>query len=312
MEKSRAGIRFLSILALAASFSSAAMAGPLRPNVIYGDDDRQDIYQVEDARLVKLAASTAALFKESDVKSDPSSGLATLIGEKFGDAFQLCSSEPFFEQPTGAFCSGSLVGPDLILTAGHCVETEEACAQTRFVFGYGISQLGEMPEMVPNEDVYSCSGIVTRDENDNGADYALIRVDRKVRGRRPLAIHRGGDAGAGDRLVVIGHPSGLPTKVSGGAAVRDASPEGYFVANLDTYGGNSGSAVFNAGTGAIEGVLVRGETDFGWDDDGNCRISNRCADDGCRGEDVTKISAVAAFIPETRTVRFGRSRHPVF
>ncbi len=299
MDKSRACISFFLLLAIAMIHLNTATAAPLRPSVIYGDDNRQDLYQVEDARMLKLAASTVALFKDFNVKVDPRSGLVSLEGEKFGDAFQLCSSEPFFEQPSGAFCSGSLVGPDLILTAGHCVEDENACAGTRFIFDYGVKTQGEMPEIVPEENVYSCASIVTREENDNGADYALIRVDRKVTSRRPLAIHRGGDAGAGSRLVVIGHPSGLPTKVSGGAAVRDASPEGYFVANLDTYGGNSGSAVFNADTGAIEGVLVRGETDFGWDDNGNCRISNRCADDGCRGEDVTKISAVAAFIPET-------------
>lgn len=36
-------------------------------------------------------------------------------------------------------------------------------------------------------------------------------------------------------------PAGLPTKIAGGATMRDASPNGYYVANLDTYGGNSGS-----------------------------------------------------------------------
>ena len=52
-------------------------------------------------------------------------------------------------------------------------------------------------------------------------------------------------------------------------------------------------------TGLIEGVLVRGETDFTYRSGGGqfCRISYRCANDACRGEDVTKISAASAFIP---------------
>ncbi|WP_420540401.1 S46 family peptidase (plasmid) [Paenibacillus polymyxa] len=44
-----------------------------------------------------------------------------------------------------------------------------------------------------------------------------------------------------------------------GAAVRDNPPNAFFVANLDTYGGNSGSPVFNSDTHEVEGILVRGE-----------------------------------------------------
>ena len=62
------------------------------------------------------------------------------------------------------------------------------------------------------------------------------------------------------------------------------------MANLDTYGGNSGSAVFNAKTGLVEGILVRGEQDYV--QKGDCRVSNVCPADGCRGEDVTKILSV--------------------
>jgi hypothetical protein len=88
----------------------------------------------------------------------------------------------------------------------------------------------------------------------------------------------------------------LPLKVAGGAKVRSNSSPGYFVANLDTYGGNSGSAVFNAQTLKVEGVLVRGETDF--NDSGSCTVSNRCSDSSCRGEDVTRIASVIPFIPK--------------
>jgi hypothetical protein len=57
--------------------------------------------------------------------------------------------------------------------------------------------------------------------------------------------------------------------------------------------------VFNTTTGLIEGILVRGETDYTYRTGGGqfCRISNRCANDGCRGEDVTKIASAASFIP---------------
>ena len=86
--------------------------------------------------------------------------------------------------------------------------------------------------------------------------------------------------------------------------MRDPSPDGYFVANLDTYGGNSGSAVFNATSGKVEGILVRGENDYVWR--GSCRVSNKCPADGCRGEDVTKVSALMDIIPAPARGRGGR------
>ena len=82
----------------------------------------------------------------------------------------------------------------------------------------------------------------------------------------------------------------------GDSEVRTVDKSGYFVANLDTYGGNSGSAVFNTDTGLVEGILVRGENDFVYSN--GCRVSNVCPAPGCRGEDVTKISELANLIPE--------------
>jgi len=66
------------------------------------------------------------------------------------------------------------------------------------------------------------------------------------------------------------------------------------VANLDTFGGNSGSAVFNAETGEVEGILVRGENDYVWSDENGsrCRVPQQCTNDACRGEDVTRITNI--------------------
>lgn len=76
-----------------------------------------------------------------------------------------------------------------------------------------------------------------------GEDFAVIKLDRPVAQVAPLAYRQSRMMGAGgENLTVIGHPSGLPLKVAGDASVRSVLPE-FLVANLDTYGGNSGSAV---------------------------------------------------------------------
>jgi V8-like Glu-specific endopeptidase len=73
-------------------------------------------------------------------------------------------------------------------------------------------------------------------------------------------LRTSGTPNQGDRLTVVGYPMGLPAKIAAGAVVREIR-SAYLVANLDTYGGNSGSAVFStdaleSGTLRVEGVLV--------------------------------------------------------
>jgi V8-like Glu-specific endopeptidase len=86
----------------------------------------------------------------------------------------------------------------------------------------------------------------------------------------------------------------LPLKVAENAFVRDNSNSSYMTCNLDTYGGNSGSPVFNSETHEVEGILVRGETDF--EPSGNCNVSLVCPTTGCRGEDVTRTTEFAHLI----------------
>jgi len=286
---------FISGAALLAMAFSASGVFAQEDKGIYGSDDRQDYFQVSEARR-KLADSTVSFFKAADVAQD---GRLTL--ENFGEKVQLCKNEPFREQTVGAFCSGSLVAPDLVMTAGHCVKTSLDCAGTKMVFGYAIKEKGKNPVGVAPSEVYSCKGIVTRDQDDSGADYAIIKLDRPVPNHEPLPVNRNGGLTEGTKLFVIGHPVGLPLKVAGGASVRNIfNYAGYFNANLDTYGGNSGSAVFNEATGLIEGILVRGGTDFEVKNPlfgAKCRSSVKVSDAGGRGEDVTSVSQVLKYIP---------------
>lgn len=264
-----------------------------KPRVIYGEDNRMDLFQVQDPGLRSIASSTAAMMNKSALKKVGT--VYQLISGTFGQEFRLCTSEPYFNQPSAAMCSGFLVGQDLLATAGHCISSSD-CSTMAFAFGYAMRSSTEAPQSIPEEDVYFCKAVIAREYTPR-QDYSLVQLDRPVRSRLPLKLADRG-VRAQDPLVVIGHPSGLPTKVAGGAIVR-SQREGYFVANLDTYGGNSGSAVFDANTLEVTGILVRGEQDFRYDSSNKCYRSNQCSNLGCRGEDVTNISFIAKALSTT-------------
>jgi V8-like Glu-specific endopeptidase len=160
------------------------------------------------------------------------------------------------------------------------------------VFGYRVSAPGVLPMSVASSEVYSCAELIHAQSPSDGADFAIVKLDRKVTNHLPLNLRLSGDVKVGDSLTVMGYPEGLPLKVADGAAVRSITMPGYFVANTDTYGGNSGSAVINSTTRLVEGVLVRGEKDFEWTSAG-CARSYRCKDSACRGEDITRIGEIA-------------------
>lgn len=266
--------------------------------VIYGEDDRKDLYAVINPLHAKLADSTVVLMKGTSIQQN-SSGQVRLPSRTMQSSMGVCSNERFANQPNAGFCSGSLIGKNLILTAGHCIRSAEDCSTTKFVFGYHVKQEGVFPTSTSSSEVYGCKRIIVSEVQNAGADFAVVETDREVVGHEPLTVAKNrmqSTIEKGTKLVMIGHPSGLPVKIDDGAAVRDPNQNGYFIATTDSYGGNSGSSVFNLLNGEIEGVLVRGETDFVRGSQG-CMISNVCAENGCRGEDVTKIASVLAKLP---------------
>ncbi|MBZ0253469.1 MAG: trypsin-like peptidase domain-containing protein, partial [Candidatus Methylomirabilis sp.] len=217
--------------------------------------------------------------------------------QKAGEGW--CASEPFYNQPSPAFCSGFLVGADLIATAGHCINQAagSGCGGYSFVFDFDMIDANTPRLNFPASSVYQCQQVVGGELGGGDlSDWRVLRVN-PVSGRTPPAIRTTamGLIPNNEAVTVIGHPVGLPTKIAGGANVRNNAPAAYFSANLDTYGGNSGSAVFNSasiasGSPLVEGILVRGETDFVFS--GGCYVSNMCPDNGCSGEDVTRAREI--------------------
>lgn len=279
--------RFLAFIALAMVLSIPASAAD---RGIYGFDDRKDVFEAEPYAR-ELARSVAAM---AGTEPAAENGMVNLQLQDFKTAFSLCAEERFFDQPVGSFCTAALVAPDLLLTAGHCVPSPESCLGKNFVFGFEMGAKGEWPLSVPAADVYSCAEIVASSNGDT-RDFAVIRLDRPVAGREPLRINRAAPPEQGTWVFVIGTPLGLPLKVAGGARVRKLEADS-FMTDLDTFGGNSGSPVFNLRTGLVEGILIAGGQDLTVKND-ICVVSYVTGQDEGTGERVALSSQFSAFIP---------------
>jgi hypothetical protein len=285
---------------VAEATAPAGVHVPADSKVIYGPDDRKDLYEITDPETRGLAASTCGLMNSSRVVNNGNGtySISTSNYRIFG--LPACPSEPFGNQPTAAYCSGFMVGPRLIATAGHCFDAGDI-GNVVFVFGFTMANSTTPVTTVGESQVYFPTRVVGR-RLSGDLDYAVVEVDRDITapGAYSLPIRREGVVPLSQRVGVIGHPSGLPLKVAFGSTTRvyQNSNTGYFVANVDTYGGNSGSPVFNQDTGVVEGILVRGASDFNVQ--GNCFVSNQLADSSAT-EDCSKTTSFMQFIPEIST-----------
>jgi len=271
---------------------------------IYGVDSRYDEADVSSC-WQEVGRSTAMLVKPEVIEGNVWSDCGTLesrhqcpTGLRFGDQ-QTCGS-----------CSGTLIAPNKIATAGHCVSDwdnvltdEEYCtANIAVIFG-ATSETVLAGNEIPPEHVYACSSV---DKSvwveDKDKDWAVFTLDRDVPASVATPVAVGSQQmpmGAG--LMMIGHPTGLPTKYADDATIQSVANSGtdrlYYTTNLDAFGGNSGSGVFTTGfaeneagdgcyTAAVMvGILVSGQTDY---DQMGCPVTYPQREDGFPvGETVT-------------------------
>jgi MYXO-CTERM domain-containing protein len=293
--------------------SDPAPASPVAQTVqpvIYGTDDRQDVYAHPDMNLRTLAQqSIVALMRDTKVNVTNPANVTFNSTDTLASTQDLCAGQRFEADPAYADCSGTLIDNDIVLTAGHCFTAAGAdagangpstCQNTRFVFKYYHEAAGRLATITA-EDVFSCAEIITSVDrmNPDGTrqDYAFVRLNRSAAPRfTPASVARtNGPTTMGQSVTVIGFGSGIPAKIDSGGTVTDlrAMEGDYFETNLDTFSGNSGSGVFDTATRSMIGILVRGATDYVRADGGMCQVANVCASTpggmGCGGESVNRL-----------------------
>lgn len=264
-------------------------------DAIYGLDDREIINNKSDKKVLELSESIALIVSEDHInlRRYKSYVLASTVK----DTLNMCTTERFLLKPAIPGCTGFLVAPNILATAGHCFQNEDDCANKKIIFGVDASRQRKRGYIVSTKNVFSCIKIISSGFDPYGGsfiDYALIELDRVAENRAPLKLNLKEKIADSEKIFMIGHPFGMPQILSANAVVTANTNEFQFTANLDSFEGNSGSPVFNAHTFDVEGILVNGREDLVQDSENECYRNIVYGDSGSEG--VLRASELAPFL----------------
>ncbi len=262
-------------------------------DAIYDLDDRQNIDETIERTMQRLSRGVALIVSKDHLSKNVFSSNIMAIPLK--EQMSVCPDERFANELSINACTGFLVAPDLMISAGHCFKTMDDCLNKAIIFDVTTKSQKEKHYTAKNSDVFECREILASSE-DGFADYALIRLNKKTN-RPALPLRVKGMLSSKDEVFMIGHPLGQPMKISQKVKPFDLSNELQFKAPLDSFSGNSGSPVINARTLRVEGILVNGAQDFLLDETKECyRFSVHQSGDTMKGEGISRINQVTPFL----------------
>ncbi|MGV3523997.1 MAG: trypsin-like serine peptidase [Candidatus Sericytochromatia bacterium] len=182
------------------------------------------------------------------------------------------------------FCSGTMIGPDLFLTASHCIDA--TITQDKFVvFNYqtlaGSAQLDQ-------QESFKISGVI--EDGNGGLDYAILRVEGNPGAKYGFTGVRASLPANGEPLIDIQHPKGEPKQIEAGT-MSGVSGKYMLYGDLDTEPGSSGSGVLDK-----DGMLVGVHTN------GGC-YSGGGANRGVKMTEIIANSKVMQSLAQSRNLR---------
>lgn len=225
-----------------------------------------------------LANSTAAVMFKSDVQG--CNGSFCTINTVNG---RMCAGQRFASQAAiPANCTGFIVGPRHIATAGHCFAADAlgSCSAASVVFRWRKDSAGTNPNpAILLEHIYDCSSIL-RDGTAEGEDWTVFEVDRNITSsaatpRGPLAFANG-PTSLGTLVNIPSHFAGLATKWNSDVITDLPSASSPFIrAKVDLTGGSSGAPWIDA-SNKVVGVFSRGPTEITSPPANSCITEKNC------------------------------------
>ncbi len=273
-------------------------------SIVFGEDDRKELYQVTNPRYRQWASSVAAMIPIKQFSNNffnLNEGLLILSGD---NTHTFCSKNKVYNQTSYSKCSGLLITSNILVTAAHCVD-QIKCFEQAWLFDYSLVRDPDTNvlsfQFVDKNNLYFCDRIL-KQSSTNVYDYALVKLNKRVQHRTPLPLRTHGKIDVRQRVVVIGHHYGQPMKIDDNGIVISFSRHNISVAT-DAAIGSSGSPIINADTGVVEGILRSSPTiEYSYDQNKMCYVEPVCSENGCLDLPYNKSPPVAAYAQLTTSI----------
>jgi hypothetical protein len=263
------------------------------PKVVYGRDNRQSILNVKDEQIKRLSRSVGVMIsKERFISGDLKHFLFEAYDLK--KTIKLCEKERFSQEYSLGDCSGFLINSTHLLTAGHCVVSQDDCENKYWYFNHTTPLQDNLK--IESSKLYSCKRLIET-YNDGAKDYSLIQLDRDT-GLPGLKVNSQYAYTKGRKVFSLGYPLGFSLKYAPQAMIFSELTN-FFISNLDVYHGNSGSPIFDQESLEVIGLLSSGSRDFKTNERKGCVETLQCRKKlgggeqfDCEGEMILKINQV--------------------
>lgn len=225
--------------------------------LIIGNDDRIDINELSHPTISKISTSVVSFVRKKHLKKNRDS--YEMDATNLHKRLNFCEDERFSNEPLFANCSGAIIGDDLILTAGHCINTQNK-DEFYVVLDYIKDPLGNIPSAFSKDQVFEVKDFLYHEFSltDKVNDLAVLRVKRDLN-RIALEMNLNHEYSHGTPIYMLGHPLGVSQKYTGPNIIRSLNRETLsFRTELDSFSVNSGSPIFDHYSHEIIGVLSRG------------------------------------------------------
>ncbi|MBA3239125.1 MAG: trypsin-like peptidase domain-containing protein [Parachlamydiaceae bacterium] len=227
---------------------------------------RSNLYDISNEQFrqtvqTRVASVACVLKRDSLRKSENGDYVVISTGTSFAEG------EEFRDEPEPGFGTAFACTKRHVFTAGHVLEDEDE-TNVRLVFGFQKLSADQTEYIIPKKNVYRVKKVV-KQEKANGKDYALLKLKKK--GNKPDLIPltmNFGEVVGGQKIYAVGYGEGLPVKCAYNAEIKSVKGRNpnRVDADLHTFGGNSGSPIFNE-LGEVIGILVAGLKDHDKDAD---------------------------------------------
>jgi len=168
------------------------------------------------------------------------------------------------------WCTGALIAENLFLTAGHCFDQSAN--------GWDLPKVNGTNDVIPSTEIATRMHVNFNFQVDpsgtlrpqqefpvaqlteyrlGGLDFAILRLTGNPHQTFGIGTVATVDAAVNSMLAIIGHPAGVPKRIEAGP-LTSFSGNSVQYNDIDTLGGNSGSAIWSSPDGQIVGVHTNG------------------------------------------------------